>query len=196
MLNKENIKELLKIKGEVRGMNLKSDFNFVLEKGGKEAVKKIEKIMEDLGFSLKKEEIRPMDFYPLGWGTVFLLVIKDFFNFDENDIEEWGKSIVKFSLITKIFMSYYVAFGPFQKETSRIWTRYYTVGDLEFVEYDTKKKIGRLILKDFNIHPIYCSLLRGYFSKVCEMLIKTTPKCEETKCFFKGGDYHEFLFTW
>lgn len=196
MLTKEDIKEILKTKGEVRGMNLKSDFNFVFEKKGQKAVEEAEKRMEELGLPLKYKEINSMEFYPLGPGTVFILVIKEVLNLDEKDIEEWGRSIVKFSLITKIFLNYYVAFNLFQKEASEVWKKYYTVGDLHLAEYDKVRKRGKLLLKNFNVHPVYCLLLKGYFSKLCEMLIKSPTVCQETKCTFKGDEYHEFSFTW
>ena len=63
-------------------------------------------------------------------------------------------------------------------------------------EFDEKEKYAILRLSNFEVHPIYCTVFKGYFSKVAEMIVNLPVKCEETKCAFLGDDCHEFLLKW
>ena len=196
MLTKEKVKELMKIKGEIRGAHIKDDWSLILEKRGEEGVKEIEDRMVELGLPLKYKEIKALEFYPLGWGIISYLTIKEIFNLDEEDIKKWGASAVKFSLLMKIFMKYFASLKLISKQIPTIWREHYTIGDLEMSEFSKEKRYVILRLRNFKIDPAYCPLSNGYFSKVAEMIVKNPVTGKETKCPFKGDPYHEFLLTW
>jgi len=196
MLTKKEAENLMKIKGEARGMTFKVDYEFIIEYKGEQGLKKVEAKMEELGFPLKYKEIRPMDFYPIGLSAIFLLAIKETFNFDEKDLEKWGRSVIKFSLIMKIFMNYFGSLKLVAQQIPNIWRKHYTVGNLEMPEFSEEKRYAILRLRNFHISPIHCSIYRGYFAKTTEMVIKAPVICKETKCMFKGDKYHEFLLKW
>jgi len=196
MLTKEEAEKLIKIKGEVRGLGLRVDWDFVLREKGKEGLKKVEDKLAESGFPLKYKEIKPMDFYPVGFDVISLLAIKEIFNFNEKDMERMGRLVIKFSLFIKIFMKYFASLELVTKQVPRMWREHYTVGDLETPEFSKEKKYMVLRMKNFRIHPIYCNIHKGYFSKVAEMIVKAPVTCQETKCMFKGNLYHEFLITW
>ena len=65
------------------------------------------------------------------------------------------------------------------------------------VAREDRSEISILRLKGFSLHPIYCIYLGGYFRGVTQMLVKT-PRLtfEETKCTFRGDEYHEYLIKW
>jgi len=196
MLTKEEAENLMKIEGEARGVALKDDLDFVLEKKGEEGLKKVEIKVAELGFPLKYKEIKPMDFYPMGLANLFLLVIREVFNFDEKDLEEWGASIVKFSIFTKIFMKYFGSLKLIAEQVPKIWKKHYTIGDLEMPEFSKEKRYVVLKIRNFKVHPIHCSILKGMFSKITEMVVKSPVACKETKCMFQGDEHHELLLTW
>lgn len=196
MLTKKEVENLMKVKGESRGMNIKIDLDFVLETKGEQGLKKVEAKMAELGYPLKYKEIKPMDFYRVGFEATILVVIKEVFNFNEKDIEKMGVSVVKFSLIMKIFMKYFGSLKLLVKQVPKIWQEHYTIGDLEVPEFSEEKRYVILREKNFKVHPIYCNIHRGYFAKVCEMAVKSPVTCKESKCMFKGDEYHEFLLTW
>lgn len=196
MLTKREAENLMKIKGEVRGMALKVDLDFVLEKKGEQGLKRVEAKMAELDFPLKHKEIAPMDFYPMGLGALSLLAIKEVFNFDEKDLERWGAAVVKFSLIMKIFMKYFGSLKLIAQQVPKIWQKHYTIGALEMPDFSEEKRYVILRVRNFQIHPIYCLIHKGYFTKVAEMVVKASATCKETKCVFKGDKYHEFLLTW
>ena len=198
-IKKEEIKKLMEIKGQVRGVVLKTDAEYVLGEKGEEGLEKIEEELGKLGHPFNYREIKNMDFYPAGLRALSLLVIKKIFNFDDERIKNMGSVATKRSLIIKLFIRYFFSIKRvFFKESPRIWQKHWTLGELVPVELDEEKKYAILKLKNFSLHPLYCSVyLRGYFIGILQMLVKTKEiTCQETKCPFRGDEYHEYLLKW
>jgi len=198
-MKKEEVKKLMEIEGQVRGVVLKTDAEYVLAEKGKEGLKKVEEELGRLGHPLNYQEIKSMDFYPVGLRILSLMTIKETFNFDDEKIKEMGLVATKKSLIIKLFVRYFLSVERvFFKEAPRIWQKHWTKGTLIPVDLNEEKRYGLLRLKDFDLHPLYCSVyLCGYFSGILQMLIKSHKiTCRETKCPFKGDKYHEYLLKW
>jgi len=196
MLTKEKVKKLMKLEGSVRGMALRVDLDFIREKKGEDGLKKIEARMKELGHPLKYEEIKPMDFYPMGLSAISLLVIEEIFNFSKKELKEWGELVVKFSILMKIFMKYFGSLSLVAKQIPGVWRKHYTIGRLEMPDFSEESKYVILRLYDFKINPIYCNIYLGYFSKTASMVLKNKITIKETKFMFRGDPYHEFLLTW
>ena len=198
-ITKEEIEKLMNKEIETRGVVLKTDSEYILEKQGESGLKKLEAELEEMGQPIKYQEIKSMDFYPAGLRALSLLAIKKVFGFDDEEIKEMGFMATKKSLIIKLFVRYFLSTERvFYKEAPRIWQKHWTKGTLVPVELNEKEKYAVLRLEDFELHPLYCSVyLRGYFSGILQMLIKT-PKItsQETKCSFRGDQYHEYLLKW
>lgn len=198
ILDKKVIQDLMKIEGEARGVVFKTDAEYILKEKGEDGLKKLELEFAKLGFSIKFKEIKSMNFYPVGLRAISLLVIKKIFSFDDEKVKEMGLFATKTSLIIKLFIKYFFSIQRvFFEEAPKIWRKHWTVGELNPIKLDEKEKYGILRVKNFNLHPIYCCYLEGYFSGILQMLIKTQKiTCEETKCPFRGDEYHEFLLKW
>ena len=197
-LTKEVVQKLMEIKGEARGVTLKIDCDYILKEKGEEGLRKLEEEVEKLGYPIKYKEISAMAFYPVGLRALSLLAIKKVFNFDDEKIKEIGFFGTRVSIILKFFIRYAFSLPlVFKKETKRMWREHWTVGEMTPVELNEEKKYAILRLKDFNLHPIYCPYLRGYLTGLFSMMVKS-PKitCEETKCVFRGDQYHEYLIKW
>jgi len=194
IITKEEIKEFLKIKGEIRGLGFKTEAKFVLKEEGEEGLKKLEDQMAKLGYPYG--EIKAMDFYPLGLLAVNMLVIKRLFNYDDKKFQEMGKFEAKSSLIIRLFMKYFVSLERVAKEAPKMWRKYYTVGDLKVPEVNQEKRYIIIRIENFSLHPILCQILIGYFHSIVRMVLKGEITCEETKCVFRGDECHEFLMKW
>ncbi|KPJ54722.1 hypothetical protein AMJ47_03765 [Parcubacteria bacterium DG_72] len=196
MLTKKQAEKLIKIKGESRGVNLKIDFEYVLEQKGDQALKKVEENMTLLGFPLRYKKINQMDFYPIGIEVITLLTIKDVLRLNEEGLEKMGEAVVKFSIFMKVLMKYFGSLELIAKEVPKIWKDHYTVGSLQMPDFSAKDRFAILEQKGFKIHPVYCSIHKGYFLKATQMVVKKIGTCEETKCMFRGDPYNEFLLKW
>ena len=193
---KEEIEKLRKVKGEIRGVSLKGDGEFVLKEVGEKGLKKLEETMAKLGFPIKYREIKPMSFYPLSLDAINLVTITKLFNFDEKKLQELGRFLAKASLLLRLFMRYFASIETIAKKAPEMWKKSYTIGDLKFVKFDKEKKHMIIRLGNFQVHPLYCPVFRGYLSCVVHMVINSEITCEETKCMFRGDPYHEFSLKW
>lgn len=186
----------MRVNGQVRGVALRNHCDFILKEKGKDGLVKIEEKMASLGYPLRKEEIKTMDFYPLWLEPALLLAVKELFGFDDKKIEEMGAFDSKLSLMLKIFLKYFGSLKTMTEQAPNIWHKYYTIGDLKVTDLNEKERRVVLVLEDFYIHPIHCIHLKGYFSNVVKMVVGSAVSCEEARCPAKGDNYHEFVLRW
>jgi predicted hydrocarbon binding protein len=193
----EEIKRLLEMKGDARGIVFKTDYLFVLDKFGEEGVEKVEQEIEKMGYSFSyKNNINSMDFYPIGLRAVSLLAISKVFNFGKKEIEEMGKTAPKSSIMVKFFMRYFLSVENIFDKAGEMWDKHYTVGAVESFDINIEKKYVVLRIYDINLHHIVCDYLQGYFSSIAKMGIGEDIITEGTKCIHRGDDYHEIVLRW
>lgn len=190
------IKQLMELEGEVKGVAIKSELDFILNREGREALKKLEDKISGFGYDLKKEKISDMKLYPLGLYGSIQLVVKELFNYQEKEFQEMGAFEAKMSLIMRLFMRYFVSLDVMANQVSKMWRTYFTTGELEVVEINKKERYIVADLKNFKIHKLQCNVLVGYFASVIQMVTGTKTTCEETKCLFSGDGFHRFLVKW
>lgn len=195
-ITRETVKKFMSISGEARGVALKVDWEFILKKEGKEGLEKLEGKMAELGYPLKFEEIKTMDFYPIGLDALSMAVIGEVFSYDKQKFIEIGETVPKFSIFLKVFLKYFVSPKQAIDEASKMWRRHYSVGDLIVAEFNEDKGYAVLRLENFKLSKIHCYNLLGYFSKILEMIINAKVSAEERKCVFDGDDYHEYFLKW
>ncbi|MBZ9571923.1 hypothetical protein KJA15_01115 [Patescibacteria group bacterium] len=195
VIPKEEFNKLMKIEGEVKGSAIKEAIRFIFKEKGGEGIKKLEDTIIKLGYP-KYREIKTMDFYPIGIAAITQIVIKRLFNFDDKKLQEMGKFEAKFSLIIRLLTKYLFSLEKAVKQVPEMWEKYYTVGDLKVAEYDEEKKYLILRLENFRVHPLFCQVLKGYFSSILQMIVRDEITCKETKCIFRGDEYDEFLLKW
>ncbi len=186
----------MKIEGEARGVTLKSDWSYIKNRFGDEGLEKLEKRMKKLGYPLKFEKIKDTKFYPLGVDLLSILAIKEIFNFDSKDLEKMGEEEVKFSIFAKLFFKYLVSLEKVAEECSKMFSKHYTRGKIKVKELNKKEHYAKIKLVDFNIHPVYCSALKGYFKGMVDLALGKNVSVEETKCFYRGDSFHEFVISW
>lgn len=197
-MNKEEIQKIIKTPGKVRGAVFQTDAAYVLNKRGREGLLKVQKELEKIGCPIDYENIKTMDWYPLGLRAISLLTIKKTFNWQDSEIEEMGNAAPKYSLIVKLLLRYFLTFEKTYKESPKYWEKHYTVGELGTPDYSLKKKYSVIQIKNFKIHPILCVYLKGYFMRICQLMLKEGKnfKVEETKCMFRNDPYHEIIIRW
>jgi len=202
ILKKENITkemadEIMKLRGEIRGIGLKTDMDSLRKKKGKEYLVKMGEELERLGYPLKYNEINIGAFYPIGQDVLDLLVIWKLLDFDKTMIKEIGYDAPNFSIFLKIFLKHFASMKDTLKQARAMEREHYTIGEFKLVELNEEKRYAILRMDDFDIHPIECLVLEGYFAKLCQMMIREGKAvCEETECTFRGGKTHEYLVKW
>lgn len=196
-ITKEEIKNLIKIPGKVRGQVFLTDLGYIKEKEGEEGVKLLKKKMAEWGNPIDYDKAEVIEWYPLGLRVISLLAIKEVFNWEEKQVFDLGNAAPKFSFIVKMLIKIFSSIEKVFNEGPKYWQRHYTKGVLENYRIDLKKKYVILRLKDFKIHPILCPLFAGYFLGIAQYSIESKEiTIKETKCSFKGDPYHEYLIKW
>lgn len=194
-ITKEDLGNLLQLKGEVRGAVFQTDAKYVLEKQGEEGLKKLETKVKGFGYNIDYRAGKATDWHPVGLRMISLLLIKDTFDWPDAEIREMGKTAPKFSFIVKFIFKIFAPAKKLVKEIPGYWKEHYTVGELEVAKFDEKNKEMIINLKNLKTHPIFCLYLEGYFERVL-LFVEKGVRVKETKCIFKNASYHEYFFTW
>ncbi|MBD3208378.1 MAG: hypothetical protein GF370_02915 [Candidatus Nealsonbacteria bacterium] len=195
-ISNEKLSELKSLKGQVRGSGVQEVVNSIKQREGEEAVDRLEKALNEAGYSIRFAQIKPMDFYPLGMGAVIYTLIKEMFNYTDQDFQEMGRFESRISFIIKLFLKYFFSIDRVVQEVPKMWNKYYTIGSLEVDEFDEEARYAKLVLKDFNYVPMVCEVFKGYFPSILGMIVGKEARCKETSCPYNGDEYHEFLIEW
>ncbi|MBD3208293.1 MAG: hypothetical protein GF370_02490 [Candidatus Nealsonbacteria bacterium] len=195
MASEGTLKKFEELPGEIRGTTLKAYGDFVLKEEGKEGLEKLEKTMEQDGYPIKYGEIKGMDFFPISYQAVTIEAIKNVFNYGPEKFRELGRFSAKFSLIVRLVAKYFFSVEKVIGRVANIWRKHYTVGELEIIEADTEQKHSIVRVKNFKVHPLQCEVLKGYLESILQMVVGEERVGKETKCPFRGDEYHEFVFS-
>lgn len=200
IFNKEIADQVIRFKGETRGIPIKQDGEYISATKGKDRLKKVEEELEKVGYPIKYSEIRAMDFYQAGYRALSLLAIKKVFNFKDEDIKKVCAFQPKTPLVVKLYMKYFYSIPKIIKKVQDMWDVYWTTGKMTFVEFNEKGKYAILRVEDFEMHSIWCRCVEGYFASISSIVLgKKEVSCTETVCpnrEEKRGEYHEFLIKW
>jgi len=197
-LNKELADQIMAMPGEARGVVFKTDGDYILKEKGEDGLKKLGDELIALGHPIEYKKIEALSFYPIGLRIISLLAVQKVFSFDEAKIKELGSFASRTSLMVKLFINYFLSVEKvFFNEAPKIWRKHYSVGDFLPTEFNEKDKYGIIQLKNYQFHPIFCLYLGSYLCGFFQMLIKSPEiSFEETKCPFRGDDYHEYKIRW
>jgi len=193
----EEIKKIMEVEGKVRGVVFQTDAEYVRLKKGEEGLKTLEKKTKEFGYPIDYDQVKTMEWYPVGLRVISLLAAKEAFNWGEKEIWDMGNSAPKYSFIVKMLMKYFLSARRSFQESPKYWIKHYNIGKLEAQEFNEKEKYLILRLHNFKIHPILCTYYLGYYLRIAQYVIRSEKiTIEETKCMFKGDPYHEFKIKW
>ncbi len=200
MLSSKEVEEIKKIKGQIRGVAFKNDFDYIKKKQGQKGVEKITKRLKELGCEDKgvcQANVKAFSWYPLWYHVLLFVILHKEMDWTKKDISGIGSHGAKVSLILKIFPKSMFDLKRFFSKAPVYWNKYFSVGKANLVELDLEKKLIILELKDFDVHHLECSTVKGYLEGLMRTMVETDKvKVEEIKCLHKGDDLHQFKITW
>ena len=186
----------MSFQGRVRGEKFKTHATYILLKKGDEGLKAIEKKMEEIGYPFKFKEIRSLDWYPVGYSPLVMIIAKNLFNWTDKDIFDMGYSAPKCSFIFKMALRWAVSIKRMTEEGPGYWRKHYDFGEIKAVDINTDKKEVVVRISGFKLDPIKCPYLQGYILRMLQYVIKGEARIEESKCIHKGDDYEEYIIRW
>ena len=196
MPNKKDVDKLMSIAGKVRGAVFETDAEFIKNRFGEEGLEKVMSALRELGHPLVYESINSMEWLPLGLRALSLLVIKEAFNWSDEEIKEMGDAAPKYSFIVKLLMKFFVSPRVAFSHAPEYWVKHYDTGRLEPVELEEATGNAVIHLHDFNVHPLYCKYLEGYFQRLFKFMYPNSHfEIKETACMCDHSPHHEFVVT-
>lgn len=196
MISKAEVDKLMEIRGQVRGAVFETDAAFIRNRFGEEGLNKVKAALQELGHSVPYENLNAMEWLPLGLRALSLLVIKDVFDWDDDHVKEMGDAAPKYSFIVKLLMKFFVSPRMAFSHAPEYWVKHYDIGRLEPVHLDEATGNAVIRLYDFNVHPLYCKYLEGYFQRLFKFMYPNSHiEIKETKCMCNHSTHHEFRVT-
>lgn len=197
MVSPEEIQGISKITGEVRGAVFQTDAAYIVLKQGEPGLQRVEESLERHGFPIKYKRIKAMEWLPLKLRAIALLVMKDAFDWRDEDIKTMGDAAPKYSFIIRLLARFMTSPKTAFMSAPGYWAKHYTVGKLVPVTLNEAEQYAVLYLKDIAVHACYCKYLEGYFRRLVQNVLPgKTVRVSEEKCILKGDTRHEYRFTW
>lgn len=199
-LTQKRAAELIALPGKTRGVVFQTDAQYVKDKQGEGGLKKVETLLKKINCPIDYHRVKATSWHPIGLRVVSLLAVREAFNWGEKEVEEMGSAAPKYSFIVRLLLKYFISFETTYKKSPAYWEKHYTVGKLDVPDYKLGEKTGYGVirLKEFNVHPIICPYLKGYFATMFRLVLKEVKNfnAEELKCVHRGDSYHEFKIKW
>jgi hypothetical protein len=185
-------------KGEVKGEVLRDHFIYAKRKYGQEAVNRIEARLKELGYELKFNEIKPLDWYPDAYCGLILVIMKDEFNLTDQGIYQMGWDATRYSfIVVKLLLRYLLSVEKLFSEPQKHWDKHLNFGRVKVIELNSLEKRIILRVEDYDIHPTTCFYQAGYYAGLIHYTTGSDKtKVTETKCLHKEDLYHEYLIEW
>ncbi len=183
-------------KEKVRGDVLKTDFTYILEKEGKDGLKKINQELKKIDKNLDYYKIKNTVWVPIDWKIALMKKAEELFKWQEEDFFNLGYSASRNSFITRTLLKYFVSLEKTFQECPKYWKKYWDVGKITPHRLDLEKKYLVIRLEEFKLHPNLCNYMRGHFKAFAELVLRKEVEIEELKCNFKGDEFHEFKIYW
>jgi hypothetical protein len=196
MIDKKNIDRFMRLQGRVRGAVFETDAEYVKFRYGTQGLERVQAALEELGYDVQYVRISAMEWLPLGLRALSLLVIKDLFSWTDADLKDMGDAAPKYSFIVKLLMKFFISPRVAFEHAPEYWEKHYDTGYLEAKELNEEKDYAIVNLHDFDVHPIYCKYLEGYFQRLFKFMYPGSHvEIKENKCMCRNDSYHEFCVT-
>ncbi len=194
---KEKIINLQKKSGNTKGETINYILQYLQKKEGDEAVNKLKENLKELDPSIDLTKVKNFSLVKDSLVVIILLVIKDVFDWTDDDIFKMGKDEPKNSFIVRLLMKYLVSVEKTFERAPDFWRKFYNFGYLEAVEFNETDKYFVLRVYEYDTDPIMCKYLAGFIHTMVSFSMKEeNVVIEETKCIYNGDDCHEYTVKW
>jgi len=124
-ISKEEADKIMAAPGEIRGLAIKANWDYLRKVKGPEVVLIIEEEFIRLGYPFPYKGIKILSFYAAGYDALLLLMLERFFHVQEDGFVEMGADGVKSSILMKVVIKYFASVEKAVIQAVKIWPRYY-----------------------------------------------------------------------
>lgn len=196
-IKRGEIEAALALEGQARGVTLLTDARHIKALGGPESVAAVQRELARHGCPLVYDTVKPLEWYPMGWRVLSLLMIKEHFELEPKDLREIAAAAPKRSFIIRLMASFFVSPKAIVARFPELWEKHYTVGTLRVDGLDLEKRELVISIHDARWHPLQCPYQEGYIYRILSLIFPGKQiRVEEVKCDYRGDAYHQFHSTW
>ena len=170
------------------------NIEYIKNMRGTEGVNMLFKELKRRGYNYDFRKMNKNEWVPIEVRREFMHIIVELFGWDERHIYNMGLNNPRISPVVKLFFGLFINIQRVFEESPELWRKHYSGGTFEFADF--RPGYGKLILRDFDVDPLFCKYLEGYFMGILKIAKVKEPKVVETKCTFRGDEYHEYVGTW
>jgi len=179
-----------------RGSTFTANVKFIQSQLGDIGVQKVQEAFARVQCLHSFKEFKEMDWYPLRCRVHFLEAVHTLWPKNPKKIKQLGKHAAMDKGIIKFFVRFTMNPEQVLKKTQEYWSQYYTMGELEATKVDIDAKTCTVVLRNFDLAPIFCEYLEGYFAGVLSLTGVKNASIKEVGCSFKDGTDHVFEGSW
>ncbi len=183
------------MEGSCKVATLNANIEYIKNKAGVQGVELVFEELKKRGYPQDLRKMKDLDLVPVDMRKELLFVVRDVLEWDDERIRDMGEQAVKSSYIMRTFIGLFMNMERIFNAAPDIWDKNYTVGKMSS-KVDVAKGEGFVSLTDFELDPLVCNYLLGYFTGVAKLAKRTNLQVKEIKCVHKGDDRHEFFITW
>lgn len=192
----EEIQKLKSHPGKMIGTGIIEDKKFILAKEGPEGLEKINKELAALDCPTY-QDIKHGEWYPISCVMISFILAQKLFGWSDETMRELGRHSTKISLLMRAMTKHFVSPRKIFDSAPFYWKKFYTVGEMETLDFSEEKKFALFRVKDFPGHRLFCRIMEGIIEQVASFARGEGIKCREIKCRLKGEDEgHVFKLTW
>jgi hypothetical protein len=191
----KTLRELTGNGGQVRGVALCTDAQYVRQYAGDEILQDIQLLTRELGHAIEYRIIEAAEWYPISLRVASLLAIRKALDWDDEGLREMGKSAPKYSVTDKFILRYVIGVQEFIERLQTYWSYSYSGGSLRGIVID---KSAFVCVHDFLIPSILCNYLEGVFVGILGMIIGKEQwiTVRETDGWHSSNNCHDFVLRW
>jgi hypothetical protein len=190
--------EVMGKEGNVKGEVFRTHETYIRYREGEDGIGKVEEKMKEIGYPMEFKLIKTGEWYKEGLSVLVILVAKEIFNWEEEDIYDMGNSAPKHSFIVKMFVKHFVSVKDIFQKAGQYWDKHYDFGSLEKGEFNEEEKYITIRIKDYSPHEVVCGpYFKGYITRIAQLSLRSEKiETEQIKNVFHGDPYNEYIIKW
>jgi len=182
--------------GNTRGNSLKTDMRFVIEREGKEGLKRLEDALVILGYPLSYGTVRGFDWYPEGQAVLGIHLSRHLFEWSGRDVFEMGYAAPAVSFLVRTFARFSSVETTFFQGPV-LWRKHYDFGALTPETFDGENKKLSFTVSGYGFFDYMEEYFDGFFNRLTQLVGITTLKTlESTWCSESDHTCRRYHVTW
>ncbi len=190
----QTVKELLNLSGNMKAEAFNDMASYIEREKGKEGLKAVENKLAELGVNVSLKGLDSDEWVNIGVVNLVIIVAKELFEWNDEDIFKWGEERVKIPFIIKTFLHTFISLNRIVEKIPEYWKMNFDFGSIEVELREEEKKVFVQIY-NFKVHPLYRVSIAGHIKGIVEFAVGADVFIKE-KGISKCNSRHEFVAWW